>query len=823
MTPTNNGNDTGGLYGLDAVLASRPQDPRLRGGLQDAFNGTESMGPNAGIAQRLFGDMEEPSPLAGLGPLLEADDAEAFKTVQDLVMRQEPLALSRLALDTHWTAIKSGYQFSTLTKVQDQDTYQQSFPPGRLTKSAVPNKQADLCHKLVETLLVDPAAPDPQPETDTEEAKAGAEMAREFLRQDGGEAGTDDTTVFYWLTEGATTKASTYAHLWVNTTGGGSVPKQIKAHPQAVSPDAPFEGPDGLPTTDYVLRYVTADNQFTANPSEADRVWLPRICVDKLDRRHVRFFPETTALHDCNKALVIYYCTVGQARQRWPETVGQMDDTELAMLCDWMPPRAMSLLPAVLRARVSQSATADKKGTVNEERLVFWYCLYIKATPEYPQGAYLYLNGARNGTVLDRGPWSATVEMPSKVRQDEVVTDLRNMDIPLVDVTLLQDPDHGDPTGVAVMARIGGPGEASATLATAFLEATDRVLHPARFATATSPLTDDDIEESRAGGKLATVLTKDDVPVWEKPPELPNNTLDVVDWNYRQMDSAIGLNQAAQGQDDSPEVSGVARRIAVSQALVAVSRMQHAINTAWERYWRVKLQLAMATFSVPQMLRYVGPDGAAKQEWFSGTNFALVGEIRVQKGSGTMLPPTEKVNYVLQLRDAGLLDGDEASDVARPAFAATLGAPENPHVQRIERQVSSWLEGPPEGWEEEAATYQQNVMAHAQLTQQVMLANPMAGESELPPQPTAPWTPFKVLPMDAEPPIATIRKRRLARLMAEVDFSEQPEAWQQVVIDAYTHAVQSVQAAAMASAPQAGAQVKPTSIEAGADQAPVAA
>jgi hypothetical protein len=805
----------GGLYGLDSLLASRPPDPRLRGGLQTGFDGTEPVPakpPQVGTGNALAA-MQSVMPeapveeYAGKGELLEVDDPEAFKTLDELWRRQEPLALSRLAQDVHWTAVKGGYAFSTLTKLQDQDVYQQSFAPGPLTRAAVPNKAADLCNKLTETLMVDAARPDPQPQTDDEAAQQGAEMAREFLEQDGGESGTDDATVFYYLVDGATTKASTFAHLWVDPVGGGSVPKQIKAHPHAQDPATPLDAfavdPETgietpIPTTDYVLRYVTADGQFTVNPSEAERVWVPKIKVDKMDRRHVRLYPETAGIHDARKAMVAFYCTVGDAKLRWPETVGQMEDSELAQLCDWQPPRAVTMLPPALRARWRQSTGKDKKGTVDNERLLFYYGFYQLAQPDYPEGAYLCVNGAQGGVVLAKGTLSATVEMPDGVQQDVTVTDLKGLDIPIVQVMLVQDPEDGDATGKAVIGRIAGAGEAGATIATNLLDQMYRALNPARFATATSPLTDADIEQSRAGGgSLATIMSKDDMPQYEQGPELPANALDMVDWNYQQMDSAIGLNKPAQGSDDSNEVSGVARKIAVDQSLVSVSRMQHGVNVAWERYWRIKLQLAMAHFSVPQMLRYVGVDGAAKQEWFSGNNFAMVGQVTVAAGTGTLMPPEAKVNYALQLRDMMVMDPDEAMDVMRPAFAKQLGVPENPHVQRIERQVSSWLEGPPEGWEEQQQAFVMAAQQHAQQAQAAIEASPDPRAAQIAPPPQAPWTPFAVLPMDAEPPIAAIRKRRLAHLMAKVEFSEQPPAWQQVVFDAYTQSAQAVAAAAM--------------------------
>ncbi len=780
------------MFGLDAYNASRPLS-------EDGWIGK----PSQGVTQPpeplgLIPDEAE-SPFAGKGELLEADDATVCKTVGALGRFQDPLAKNRLAMDRHWTAIKAGYQFSALTKQDNQDIYTQSYPPGwanSLRTGAVPNKQADLCNKLVETLLVDPPRLDVEATVDDEAAKRGAELAREFLAQDATEAGMDDITLFTQQLAAATTRSSAFNHYWVDPFGGGQMPKQVKAHPLATDPANPLDAVDPMtglpiPTTDYVLRYVTAEGQFTDNPIEAERVWLPKIRVDRMYREHVRLFPETADLSDAGKVVCLWYDTVDGCRHRFPEAFADVDESDLTALTAWEPVRPSVLLPPAMRSRWRNARGATDTGVVytGDERLVFFYLLYIAACPEYPEGAAIAVNGARGGWVLSRDTLSAVVEVPSGRVQDQVVEDIRPMDIPMAQVRLLVDDTDGDPMGKAFMARIGAPGEAGATIASAFMEALDITLHPARFTPATSPVRAEDVESSRATGDFVQVMSKEDYPFYEAPRDLPGATFNVLEWLYGQMDSAAGLNKPAQGADDSKEVSGVARRIAVEQSLVSLSTMQHAEHVAWMRHGRVKLQLAMKHFRAPQLLRIVGTDGAAKQEWFTGNDFATCGSVTITTGTGTLLPPSERVNYALQLRDVGLMDNDEAFDVARPAFAKTLGAPENPHVQRIERQVSSWLEGPPEGWEAEAMAYQQAVVQHAQVAQAELAT---LGAVQTPP-PNAPWTPFATEPVDEEPAVAAIRKRRLGTLMAQVEFSSQPEPWRQVVRDAFMQAKQFAQ------------------------------
>ena len=793
------------LAGQGAIDASNPLSQLVRG-----IGGSQGFQP--GIRAHAFaaklGIAPEPvapeQDFAGLGELLEASDAVAFKATHELVERQEPLARSRLAQDRHWKAIKLGYTTSELEKVQDQNAYRQAFARGseNLRISAVPNKAADLCNKLVEILNTDPPAPSPQATDDSEEAERATELAAQFLKQDGGEQGTDDDALFYAQADLATTSASAYLHLWTDKTGGGWVPSQIKAHPQAEDANNPLVGPNGEPTTDYILRYVTdADEmgqvQFTENPSEAGRTWLPKICAEKWAREHIRMFPEDKDLNQCQTVVGLFYCTLGEAKRRWADTVGQLDESDLAELCDWTPPRYMVLLPPALRSRWKQQsgATHDPKGSSNDERVLFYYAHYKLPTPDYPEGMALFTNGAMGGYTLEKGKLSCTVDVPSEDQQDQTVRETHLMEIPVVAVRLLQDPEEGDPSGKAFMGRIGGGSEAQARLAISYLEAMDQVLNPPWFATATSPVERWQVEESRGSGDFVPVLSKDDFPQQGEAPAIPGSFFQMMEWQTEQVNSIAGLPKPLQGADGQQEVSGVARRIAVGQANISMSRMQAAMVAARKRFWRLKLQQAMKHFGVPQLLKFVGEDGAYKQEWFTGINFAQVTSVEMQAGTGTMMPPQEKVTYVSQMAQMQFMSAEEAGDAARPTFTTTLGVPADPQQQRIKRQVSSWLEGPPEGWMEQA---QQQAQAAP------VASTPVPGQppAPAPPPPQGPplWTPFKPLAPDDEPQVATIRLRRLRRLLGTVRFTSQPELWQKVALDEYSRMRKSVADAAGSAA-----------------------
>lgn len=819
------------LSGLPAELAALPVDAAVAGGVQTGFAGrtppvNEAEEQDPGTDEAPVGN----EPIQGMGELLEADDAKAFEAIHALNLRQEMLARNRLAQDAHWTYVLAGYPFSRLEKNDNQQTWRQTFPPGytTLAHASVPNKSADLCNKYVETLMADPPAPDPLPETDSEKAERTAEMAGRFLRQDGGEAGTNDDSTFWYQVQRATASSSAFNHYWVDPTGGGSIPLQIKAHPNAQDPENPLVAVDpatgqALPTTDYILRYVTPDRQFTDDPAAADRQWLPKIRMDRLGREHVRIFPEHLDVDRGQTVLVLYFSTLGEGKRRW-KAVADLNEQELSELCDWSPPRYLALLPPALRARWKQStgAARDVEGGANDERMFFYYACYKRDDPDYPRGAQLVVSGAFGGFVISRDTLSADIEVQAQDQQDKTVQDVRVLDIPVVQITLVQDPKNQDPTGEALVARFAGAGEAGAQLMSAYMEAIDITLHPARFFPSTSPVEGVDIDNSRATGEPVIVLSRDDYPEYEKPPAMPSNALQVTEWLYAQGDLIAGLRGSIQNSGSQDE-SGVARKVQIRQALQSLSRSQQALVAAYKRHWRIKCQLAMAYFTAPQQMAYVGEDGAYKQTWWTGTDFALVAQdIRMRAGTGTMMSPQDKVQYVAMMRQYGFMTPDEAMDAARPTFSGTLGVPDDPHVQRLERQLSSWFEGMPEGWEAQAQATdqatQQNAQIQAQAQQQTQMAQQQAQAMGIPPQPMAPpqlvpvpplWSPFAPLAVDDLPQIAQMRVRRLGKVMAQSRFSSQPTRWQQELVTAFQRARQVLAMAQQAPQTQSPDQQQP--------------
>lgn len=817
------------LTGQAAIDASNPVADSPRGGSEFAFRGETTSGVQAAPVQAMLGlgdgkTQEPENPFKGLGPLLEDADEAVFKQVDGLVRRQELIAQNHLAQDTHWTYVKLGYPWSTLTKEPNRDRYVQSLPYGSagITIQAVPNKAWDLINKTTEALLIDFPQAEAEPGDDSEEAEAACDMANRFLSQDASEQGTNDAVLFNNLVGGALTRSSTYVECWTDPTGAGYIPLQIPAHPTAVSPMQPMLGADGSPTDSPILRYVTSvgpdgqpteESQFTDDPTKAAPQWQPKLMPAIWQREHIRVYPETASVAQADKVIILGYCTLSQAKKRWP-LVAEMSPDELSQLTDWTPPRYTVLLPPFQRGRwkLTDGREKEKQGS-SDERIMFYYHPYVKASPDYPKGADVVVSGANGGLVLDRKLLSKEVEVPAKPDAPAPKKETRCMEIPVVQVTPRQDPDEQDPSGRAYIELFAGAVENNAHLAMSASEVIDKNLHLEGYIPSTSPVDGQQREDARASGDLIPILRTEDKPVWGEKIPFDSAFFAFYDRSNVAIESIGAAEKAAKGQQ-SDEKSGKAIALATANNNVSLGGMSQAVNNAYARWSRIKIERAMTDFTTSQQIGYVGEDGIFKQEEWSAVDFALVGKVTIKAGTGGLVPPEQKVQNLASLVNAQMLSIDEAKDAARPAFSRTLGLPADAHTQRIERQITAFNKGvPSEEWlvqwkqytlqmqeyqaQQQRAKLQlvndQNAAAHATATTGAPPAPIQPVQTAMTP-PAMPWTPFKPLPTDSEPPIAMLRFRRLSKLIDSAKFESFPPEWQSVAITEYQRMVQVIQA-----------------------------
>lgn len=720
-------------------------------------------------------DAEQGEPQASddLGPWLTKPIKQVFREIHQEVMRQERPARNRFQKAKYWGWVRDGKglfaKLQGIEKVEDRGLLKAWLPNDLGDAAPVPNKADDLCNKITAQITVDAPVPDAQPMSDADEHQDAAEFATTFLTADGDESGTNDGQLLQMAVDVGCTRASAFWHDYVDPTGNGWRPKTIKAHPEAVDANNPLVGPDGMPTTDYVERYVTAAGQFTDNALEADRQWLPKLRTKLLLPEHVRFLPEVFD-GEPEGVLILDWAPICELESSLPETIGAMDDDQKAVLAAWRPPRWKDLLPpsSSITAGTESGETKkgqDSDGSLPPDTLIFFYRVYRRSTPLYPKGCHLMVNGAEGGTELDRRPWCATIDQPDGTQKEEC------LEIPVTQVKQLHDTVMFDPMGRAIIERFGASEKIRNMIFAGALELADIMAHPNVFLSGASTV--QPYQLTMRDGTPITVASKDDYPFYEPAPTISPELSGLLDRLDKDMNSASGLQESAQGTEDPNSQSGVAKRAVIEQSLVALGVIYANAMNAVKRHWRIKLQLARAFMPIPQQLSYVGDDGSYQQEEWSGTDFTGVKDVAIAKGTGTMMAPTAKNDELQRMQTNTWISPEDAGEVSRTGASGVLGLEDSPHRQRVKRQIKAWKNGPPEQW----APAQPQVDP---MTQQSAV-DPMSGQPVM----TQSWTPFDPRPNDEEPTVAKIRHTELTKLVSDTSYSKQPPEWRALVDTEY--------------------------------------
>lgn len=731
-----------------------------------------------------------------------ADEQTQFKTIEQLVRSQDRLARNRWAIDTYHTWLDAGVSFGRLDKQPNQNIWVAKLPPGMNTEnvSALPNKVNDLNNKVSETLLNDPPKPNPQNRTNGEGNNEAGDLASDFLRTTGGESGTNDVSNFRWALRNALPRTSSFLEYDIDPDGGGYQPYQILAHPNAQDPANPLVAQTQdpmtgqmieVPTEDPILRYVSPPSQqapsgqFVQNPSEADKVWLPKIIVKRLRREQIRTIPATARIEEAQAAIVIGWCTLAEGRAKWKDTVGTMDQTELTNLASWRPAMSDIVVPYTFRALAEgmTGPSVDEVGNLSPmlQRRMFWYRLYVKPNKEeYQTGLVLDVSGIGGGKKL--GMEALDFEVPT----EDGKTEQKCRDIPLVQISPVQDTNDNDPMGWPFDHRFAGSTQATEAIYAAYLDALDRMLRPHVFIRSTTPVDEIDWMDRT---KPIILNPTDPEPTYESQPATPD-IVRVAEDMRTQQNTASGLSATAQGLEDANSQSGVAKNLTVQQAKVSLSGIHQEVLNGFTRGWRLKSQIAQAKFSTPQLLKGTGTNGSSEAKWFRGVDLAGVDDIGIEPGTGTMETAEGKANSAKFLQDAGWLTPDQAADVAVVGIARELGLPQDAVQEGINRAVTAWLKGPDPMWLQQMQQYNQMVQQaqqqmHATQQQAAQSGVQLAPPPQPPPPPAPPLQPFAPRPNDSEPTVAIKWVKRLSRLMMSPEYEAQPPEWRQFLDQKY--------------------------------------
>lgn len=654
-------------------------------------------------------------------------------------------------------ARRQGVSGVALVKRTDTQEWVAYAPPGSAKQVPALNKAARLCRLLRATLFVDPPEPEGVPATDTDEDRDAAEFATRVLIDQGSESNLDNANTAAQAFDLANVYDSGFRRYWVDPTGGGQRPMAVQAlaTAQAINPTdpaSPIKDAAGnvVPNTEqtpYVTKYVRRDFTLTDDPRDpgVQRQWLPKLKCEVLKAPNVRFLPATSRdVWAAQGVLVFAYIALGELRKRFGASVPT--DPEVLKKLTAFQAQTEDLLPG--GKKITRAALESQP--VSDDALVPTITIYYTAGPTYPRGFYAVAAGAGGELVLHRGTWY-------NEQADEP------LDVPVDQFKQFDDED--DPMGMGMM-RILGPGnEIRAAQLGGMLEHLDRFLNRKVFYPITSSLQP---RSMQAATGTYIPINPGGQPFHEQVPEFPKATMDMFGLISSEMEHESGLEAPATGQNPPSVQSGLHARTIIEQVHVGLSEPQQNAVRGLQRGWRIQLQLIKLAYRVPQQISWVGDDGAYKQRAWTASDLGSTRDVVLHKGTLSMLAPSAKAAVAEQMfaiRDPttgrGLLGIEELESIVRGNVGGLLGLQDNPHRQRIKRQLEAWGKGPPPDWQPPPP----------------QAVDPATGQ----PAPQAPDPAlaaiFTAEPVDDEPTVAIIRHFELSRFLSSTRANRHPPEW----------------------------------------------
>jgi hypothetical protein len=695
-------------------------------------------------------------------------------------------------------ARSEGYLGASLDKVQDRQ--EAWIPYGTGPSLTGLNKAARLSRRLRSAIFADPPVPDVVPSSGRDISADNAQFQERILQDESSEGRLGYDVLSADAFEVAKDYGSGFLHFYIDPEGRGPEPVQIKAHPDATSADDPLleqpgDGQQPPAPKAPVLKYVTAEGglTFERQGQPLKQQFLPKLCAGLWTGRHVGFLPNTARdLWDATGVLLGGMVALGDVKAAYP-SVAKMTDEELAELVRFRPEKAAELLPMEQRKYLNTA-------TITDSSLVFQLLRYQLSTAQQPHGSYFALIGEKH--LAYHGEWWDTAH-------DEA------LDLPLTQ--FMQYRQHGNPYGQGSTETLGPGGELLAIIMEAMLEHMDRFGDAKTFVPTTQSVRPEQLE---AESHRYIPTAPGAQPTTEQIPDFPITFEKMYGRISTELDDESALGHAGQAQQ-APNVKS-ARHFQANLAQVQVLLSDLRQNTArgLVRGWRIMGQQIRARYTIPQLLRWQGEDGAYHVKEWSGADLIGIADIKIAQGSFTQMLPVQKATLAreLYLNDR-ILTAEQYRRIVFGQFDALLALEEDPHFQRVKRQIDRWLEGPPaqevmpsvvpqaaragtpvalgSGSGPGAPVASTGGLGAPALPIGMQAPAAGAGPSQPPPNPFQQQLNeiFDPRPADDEPQVAQVRMQELGRTMATTKFSRFPKEWQAGLVMAYQAARQASQVA----------------------------
>lgn len=739
----------------------------------------------------------DPSGLDGGWWLTEPDAAKVKSAVIDLWKRQDSAARKREAKERKHELVRAGVRGVQVIADEEMDSFTVRAPLSSEAAPKAPNKADQLIRRIAATLTVDPPGPEVTPTSDSDTERAAAELAERILKVEGGPSERDDVSMLREAIDSAGTYGSMFLYTYLHPQHT-LVPVEIQARPDATSeadalvmvdPMTGVETPADPATL--VTRYVRVDGTLTDTPAEAMMGWQPKVCEKLLRPAQVRPVPliGTRDIPMASGVLVGDVLTLGEVIGRF--YAGERPDEETCkQLVKWRPEGVdcAKWVPKAHRELLSsENAPTRPDGTVADEALCVVLALYFQSCPMAPHGAYIVVGGPK--TPILREPWRVTIG-------DGASAKVEHLPLPIAQLRWQDDTRAGDPYGISGVEDLAPLEEMRATALKFILDYATRFGAPQVFLPFGTTL-----QPGQMARRDGTPIFIDPAgqPFYEQLPPLSPVVQQIYEGMGQEMDTASGLQEAAQGVASSSVKSGRHAQQIIEQALVALAGLQQNANKFISRVWSLRLTFMRAFYSAPRVLRLLGEGGDYQQRQWVGTDLMGAGDISIARGTGTMMPKSAKAMLAQQDLEIAMKLGDQTA-VQRYYRALTggttplLGLQDDPIRQRIVRQLAAWRDG---------AKAQ-----HAPAPMEPAGIDPMTGQPIPAPDPVAQEAAaiFAPNPTDELPFVAPVRLTELADAMASRAFLQADPRYQQALAAEYERMRAAAGVQTLAEQQQAQAQ-----------------
>ena len=129
----------------------------------------------------------------------------------------------------------------------------------------------------------------------------------------------------------------------------------------------------------------------------------------------------------------------------------------------------------------------------------------------------------------------------------------------------------------------------------------------------------------------------------------------------REFEVIFGVREASFGRlpERASHASGTLVNLLLEQDDVLLNPLLATINKALGRAWSLALRMAKDNYSLPRMIRYVGEDGTNSVMKFRAADLQGNTDVKVVSQSGLPRSRALRIEYIMKLREAGLLPDDK--------------------------------------------------------------------------------------------------------------------------------------------------------------------